>query len=46
VPGDARWELAAEPPAGRTVAPFKHLMQRVDPEKVQAMVEASAASER
>ena len=42
VEGDARWELAATPPVGNPVAPFRHLMQRVDPEKVQAMVEASA----
>jgi methionyl-tRNA synthetase len=32
---------ASEPVVGRTVGSFKHLLERVDPEKVTAMVEAS-----
>ncbi len=36
-----RWEDSAEPLVGTPVAKFKHLMQRVDPEKVAAMVEES-----
>ena len=39
-----RWENAAKPVAGREVTKFKHLMERVDPEKVVAMVEASRAA--
>ncbi len=35
------WAHAAEPVVGRTVGSFKHLLARVDPEKVTAMVEAS-----
>jgi methionyl-tRNA synthetase len=41
-PGAARWEAAATPLTARPVARFKHLMQRVDPERVQAMVDASS----
>ena len=40
--GEARWEEAATPLTDRPVAKFKHLMQRVDPERVQAMVDAGA----
>jgi methionyl-tRNA synthetase len=39
-----RWEDAATPVVGRAVAKFKHLMERVDPEKVTAMLEASRAA--
>jgi methionyl-tRNA synthetase len=38
-----RWEDAATPLVGRRVAPFRHLLQRVDPAKVQAIVAASAS---
>lgn len=40
--GPARWEDAALRLEGAPVAPFKHLMQRVDPERVQAMIAAGA----
>jgi methionyl-tRNA synthetase len=42
-----RWELAGEPLTGTALGQFKHLMQRVDPQKVTQMMEASvdAASE-
>ncbi|MBW2423846.1 MAG: methionine--tRNA ligase subunit beta, partial [Deltaproteobacteria bacterium] len=36
-----RWEDVSTPVVGTTVAKFKHLMERVDPEKVEAMVKAS-----
>jgi len=36
-----KWEDAATPVVGARVAKFKHLMERVDPEKVAAMTEAS-----
>ncbi|HWO11169.1 MAG TPA: methionine--tRNA ligase [Polyangiaceae bacterium] len=36
-----RWEVASRPLVGQKLAPFKHLMTRVDPKRVQAMVEAS-----
>lgn len=39
--GETRWSDAAKPVEGTTVGKFKHLMERVDPEKVDAMVEAS-----
>lgn len=35
------WAHAAEPVVGGTVGAFKHLLERVDPEKVAGMVEAS-----
>jgi methionyl-tRNA synthetase len=35
------WEAAATPLEGTVVAPFEHLMRRVDPAAVEAMVEAS-----
>ena len=41
--GETRWEDASTPVEGGTVAKFKHLMERVDPEKVQAMLDASRA---
>jgi methionyl-tRNA synthetase len=37
----ARWTDASTPVAGSVVAPFEHLMQRVDPKRIQAMIEAS-----
>jgi methionyl-tRNA synthetase len=45
VEGEARWEEAATPLVGRPVARFEHLMQRVDPDGVRAMLEASAGGE-
>jgi len=36
-----RWELAGTPLVGQKLTPFKHLMVRVDPQKVKAMVAAS-----
>ena len=39
--GETRWADAAKPVVGARVAKFKHLMERVDPEKVAAMTEAS-----
>jgi methionyl-tRNA synthetase len=36
-----RWDIAQTPLVGTTVQPFKHLMTRVDPKQVAAMVEAS-----
>lgn len=38
------WDQAQQPLVGTPVSKFKHLMQRVDPEKVKAMVEESAES--
>jgi methionyl-tRNA synthetase len=40
-----RWSDVATPLVGRTVAPFRHLMQRVDPARLEAMVAASARPE-
>src|SRR5690606_23328697 len=40
-----RWELASEPLVGSAIGEFKHLMQRVDPEKVKQMIEASMDAE-
>jgi len=37
----ASWEDAQKPLAGTPVQPFKHLLARVDPKAVQAMLEAS-----
>ncbi len=42
--GATRWADAATPVVGTTVGKFKHLMERVDPEKVSAMSEASRAA--
>jgi methionyl-tRNA synthetase len=41
VEGPTTWADASVPVAGTTVGKFEYLMQRVDPEKVTAMVEAS-----
>jgi methionyl-tRNA synthetase len=38
------WEDAGAPRVGGRVAPFRHLMQRIDPAKVKAVVEAGAAA--
>lgn len=38
------WDQSQTPLTGTPVSKFKHLMQRVDPEKVKAMVEESAES--
>lgn len=35
------WSLAATPKVGSVLGEFEHLMQRVDPKKVEAMMEAS-----
>ncbi len=35
------WELAQAPVTGRPIAKFKHMMQRVDPKKIEAMIEES-----
>jgi methionyl-tRNA synthetase len=35
------WSDAAKPVVGNTIAPFQHLVARLDPVKVQAMVDAS-----
>ncbi len=40
----ARWQDAATPVAGSVVAKFEHLMQRVDPKHIEAMIEASRES--
>jgi len=45
VEGPPRWDAADAPLTARPVAPFRHLMQRVDPERVEAVVAASASSE-
>jgi methionyl-tRNA synthetase len=39
------WRDAAAPVAGGRVAPFRHLLQRVDPKQVEAVIQASAAPE-
>ena len=40
-----RWEDAQAPVAGNALGAFSHMLQRVDPAKVQAMVEASRVAE-
>jgi methionyl-tRNA synthetase len=37
----ARWQDAGTPLEGTTVAKFEHLMRRVDPERIKAMIDAS-----
>jgi methionyl-tRNA synthetase len=39
------WQDATQPVVGSRVATFRHLMQRVDPKQVQAVVEAGAGQE-
>jgi methionyl-tRNA synthetase len=41
----ASWELAQTPLSGARLAPFRHLMARVDPRKVQALIAASVEPE-
>jgi len=43
--GESRFKDAQSPLEGVPVGKFKHLMQRVDPERVQAMVDASVSSD-
>ena len=45
VEGPPRFDAAATPLVSRPVSPFRHMMQRVDPERVQAMIAASAPEE-
>jgi len=42
--GDGAWEDARTPLAGTELAEFRHLMQRVDPDRLQAVVAESAAA--
>jgi methionyl-tRNA synthetase len=42
VEGPPRFDAAAAPLLGRPVGPFRHMMERVDPGRVQAMIAASA----
>jgi methionyl-tRNA synthetase len=42
VEGPSAWEDAQTPLVGNPVAKFEHLMRRVDPDRVQAVVDASA----
>jgi len=42
IEGPSAWSDAQTPLTGNAVAKFEHLMRRVDPERVQAMVDASA----
>lgn len=37
------WDQAATPLVGRKINKFKHMMQRVDPKKIETMIEESAA---
>jgi len=41
--GETRWEDAATPVVGKTVAEFRPLMERVDPAKVEALLAAARA---
>jgi methionyl-tRNA synthetase len=40
-----QWSKAREPLSGVSIRPFEHLMSRVDPKKVQAIVAASSSAE-
>ena len=42
IDGNASWEDVQSPLVGNAVAKFEHLMQRVDPERIKALVAASA----
>jgi len=44
-PAAFTWQDATRPVVGSRVAPFRHLLQRVDAAKVKAVVEASAGQE-
>ncbi|HVJ20572.1 MAG TPA: methionine--tRNA ligase subunit beta, partial [Polyangiaceae bacterium] len=37
----AAWSESEQPLVGQTIKPFQHLMQRVDPKKLEAMIAAS-----
>jgi methionyl-tRNA synthetase len=39
--GNGTWPKTLEPMLGVTISPFKHLMQRIDPKKLDAMIEES-----
>ena len=41
----ASWDQAQTPKLGSKLAPFRHLMKRVDPVKVEAMIEAGRESQ-
>lgn len=43
--GPSRFEDAQRPVLGAPVAKFEHLMQRIDPERVQAMLDGSVAED-
>ncbi len=43
-PPEVAWRDAAHPLAGAPVGTFRHLMARVDPERVKSMIEASASA--
>ena len=43
--GSSRFEDAQRPIEGAPVAKFEHLMQRIDPERVQAMLDGSASED-
>ena len=42
IEGPSVWEDVQTPLTGNAVAKFEHLMRRVDPDRVQAIVDASA----
>ena len=42
VAGEAEWATTQKPLVNQPVAPFKHILRRVDPERVDAMVSASS----
>jgi methionyl-tRNA synthetase len=42
IEGPSTWDDAQTPLTGNAVAKFEHLMRRVDPDRVQAIVDASA----
>jgi len=44
-PEESRFEDVLQPLLGNEVGKFEHLMRRVDPERVQAMIEASAQAD-
>ncbi len=43
--GSSRFEDAQRPIEGAPVAKFEHLMQRIDPERVQAMLDGSVSED-
>ncbi|MDH5307331.1 MAG: class I tRNA ligase family protein, partial [Myxococcales bacterium] len=46
VEAEAAWRDAQTPLTGNALADFEHLLQRVDPERVQAVVATSVEAER